>query len=73
MIVITDTEQYINEANCYLTYRNSYNVLPEVFTLQHNTIVDEPIEQFKNERSINQKIIEGLKLVNQKTPKVYVF
>ena len=49
-VVIMDTDSYIKEANRQLCYKASYKKLAQDPTLQHNRIVNETIERFKNEK-----------------------
>ena len=39
---------------------------------QHNRIVNQTIERFKNEKLLSQKIADGLKITNPNTPNFYI-
>ena len=71
-VVITDTDSYIKEANRQLSDKVSYKQWTQDPTLQHNRMVNQTIEKFKNEKLLPQKIADGLKITNPKTPKFYV-
>ena len=71
-VVITDTDSYIKEANRQLSDKASYKQLTQDPTLQHNRMVNQTIERFKNEKLLPQKIADGLKITNPKTPKFYI-
>ena len=65
-VVIMDTENYIKEANCQLSYKNNYKTFLTYPTLQHNKIVNDTPEQFKNKNLLFKKTAEGLKIINPK-------
>ena len=67
-----DTDSYIKEANRQLSDKANYKQLTHDPTLQHNRMVNQPIEWFKNEKLLPQKIADGLKITNPKTPKFYI-
>ena len=71
-VVIMDTDSYIKEANRQLSDKASYKQLTQDPTLQHNRMVNQAIERFKNEKLLPHKIADGLKITNQKTPKFYI-
>ena len=71
-VVIMDTDSYIKEANRQLSDKASYKKLTQDPTLQHSRIVNQTIERFKNEKLLPQKIADGLKITNPKTPKFYI-
>ena len=61
---IMDTENYIKEDNRQLSHKNNYKTLQIDPTLQHNKIVNDSLDEFKNENVLSQKkTTEGLKLV----------
>ena len=70
--VIMDTENYIKEANCQLSDKNNYKTLQTDSILQHNKMVYDTFDQFKNENLLSKKTEEGLKMVNPKIPEVYI-
>ena len=55
-----------------LSGKVSYKQLTQDPTLQHNRMVNQTIERFKNEKLHPQKTADGLKVSNSKTPKFYV-
>ena len=69
-VVIMDS--YIKEANRQLSDKASYKQLTQDPTLQHNRMVNQTIERFKKENFLPQKIADGLKVTNPKTPKLYI-
>ena len=69
-VVIMDS--YIKEANRQLSAKASYKQLTQDPTLQHNRMINQTIERFKNEKLLPQKIADGLKITNPKTPKFYI-
>ena len=71
-VVIMDTDGYIKEANRQLSDKASYKQSTQDPTLQHNRMINQTIERFKNEKLLPQKIADGLKITNPKTPKFYI-
>ena len=67
-----NTDSYIKEATRHLSGKISYKQLTQDPKLQHNRMVNQTIERFKNEKLIPQKIADGLKLTNPKIPKFYI-
>ena len=67
-----DTDTYIKEANWQLSEKVSYKQLTQDPTLQHNGMVNQTIERFKNEKLLPQKVVDRLKVTNPKTPKFYI-
>ena len=71
-VVIMDTDSYIKGDNRQLSDKASYKQLTQDPTLQHNRMVNQTIERFKNEKLHPQKIADGPKVANPKTPKFYI-
>ena len=71
-MVIIDTDSYLKEANHQLSDEASYKQLSQDPTLQHNRMVNQTIERFKNEKLLPKKIGDGLKISIPKTPKFYI-
>ena len=71
-LVIMDTDIYIKEANRQLSDKASYKQFTQDPTLQHNRIVNQTIEMFRNEKLLPQKIADRLKVTNPETPKFYI-
>ena len=71
-VVIMDTGSYIKEANRQLSDKASYKQLTQDPTLQHNRMVNQTIESFKNEKLLPKKAADGLKASNPKTTKFYI-
>ena len=67
VVVIMDTENYIKEANRQLFDKNNYKTLQINPILQHNKMVNDTIDRYKNENLLSEKIAEGLKVINPKT------
>ena len=67
---IMDKDSYIKEANQQLSDKASDKHLPQYPTLQHNRMVYQTIVRLKNEKLLPQKITNGLKITNPKTPNV---
>ena len=67
-----NTDSYIKEATRHLSDKISYKQLTQDPKLQHNRMVNQTIERFKNEKLLPQKIADGLKITNPKTPKFYI-
>ena len=70
-VAIMDTDSYIKQANRQLSDQASYKQLTEDLTLQHNKMVNQTIERFKDEKVLPQKIADGLKVTNPKTQNFY--
>ena len=70
-LVIMDTYIYIKEANRQFD-KASYKQFTQDPTLQHNRIVNQTKEMFKNEKLLPQKIADGLNVTNPETPKFYI-
>ena len=66
-VVIMDTGSYIKEANRQLSEKASYKQLTQDPTLQHNRMVNQTTERFKNEKLLPKKAADGLKVSNPKT------
>ena len=71
-VVIMDTDSCIEEANRQLSDKASQKQLTQDPTLQHNRMINQTIERFKNEKLLPKKTADGLKVSNQKTPKFYI-
>ena len=71
-VVIMDTDSYIKEANRQLSDKASYKQLTQDPTLEHNRMVNQTIERFRNEKLILQKVADGLEVSNPRTPKIYI-
>ena len=71
-VAIMDTDSYIKEANWQLSDKASYKQLTQDPTLQRNRMVNQAIEKIKNEKLLPQKVADGLKVTNSKTPKFYI-
>ena len=71
-VAIMDTDSYIKEANWQLSDKASYKQLTQDPTLQRNRMVNQAIEKIKNEKLLPQKVADGVKVTNPKTPKFYI-
>ena len=65
-----DTENHIKEANRQLSDRNKTFQTDPI--LQHNKMVNDTLDRFKNENLLSKKTAEGLKVIYPKTPKFYI-
>ena len=63
---------YIKEANRQLSDKASYKQLTQDPTLQHNRMVNQTIERFKNKKLLPQRTADGLKVSKLNTPKFYI-
>ena len=64
-VVVIDTDNYIKEANRQLSDKASYKKLTEDPTLQHNRMVNQTIQRFKNEKLLSQKTAGDLKVTQR--------
>ena len=71
-LIIMNTDSYIKEDNQQLSHKASYKQLTQDPTLQHNRMVNQTIERFKNQKLLPKKIADGLKVINPKIPKFYM-
>ena len=71
-VLIMFTEYYIKEANRQLSDKNNYKTLQINPTLQHNKMVNESLDRFKNENLLSKKTAKGMKVINPKTTKFYI-
>ena len=49
-VVVMDTDSYIKESNRHLSDKTSYKQLTQDPTLQHNRMVNQTMERFKNKK-----------------------
>ena len=71
-VVIMDAENYIKEVNRQLSDKKNYKTLQTDPTLQHNKMVNDTLDRFKNENLLSKKTAEGLKIIKPKTLKFYI-
>ena len=71
-VVIMDADSYIKEANQQLSDKARYKLLTQDPKLQHDRMVNQTIQRFKNEKLLPEKIADGLKITNPKTQKFYI-
>ena len=71
-IVIVDVKDYIKEAERHLNNTENYRKLQEDPTATNMKLVNDTIERFKKQKLINEKVAEGLKRNDPKTPKFYL-
>ena len=55
-VVIMNNENYIKEANCQLPNKSNYKILQKSPTLQHNKMVNNTLEQMRNENLLSKKL-----------------
>ena len=71
-VVIMDVKDYIKEAARQLNNTENYRKLQEDPTATNMKLVNDTIERFKKQKLINEKVAEGLKRNDPKTPKFYL-
>ena len=71
-VVIVDVKDYIKEAERQLNNTENYRKLQEDPTATNMKLVNYTIERFKKQKLINEKVAEGLKRNDPKTPKFYL-
>ena len=57
-VVIMDTDSYIKEANRQLSDKASYKQLTQDSTLQHEAMVEQTIQRFKNGKLVPTKKLQ---------------
>ena len=62
---------YIKEAELYLGNKESYKVLDFDPIEKYKKLVYKTNDQFKRDKTLNEKIAEGHKIANPRTPKFY--
>ena len=67
-----DVKDYIKEAERQLNNTENYRKLREDPTATNMKLVNDTIERFKKQKLINEKVAEGLKRNEPKTPKFYL-
>ena len=70
-VVIIDVKYYIREAESQLKSKDNYDRLKYDPTERHNRLVNNTIERFKKQKMMKEKVAEGLKTENSRTPKFY--
>ena len=71
-VVIVDVKDYIKEPERQLNNSENYRKLQEDPTATNMKLVNDTIERFKKQKLINEKVAEGLKRNDPKTPKFYL-
>ena len=71
-VVIVDVKDYIKEAERQLNNTEKYRKRQEDPTATNIKLVNDTIERFKKQKLINEKVAEGLKRNDPKTPKFYL-
>ena len=69
--VIVAVKEYIKEPEQQLNNTKNYRKLQEEPTATNMKLVNDTIERFKIQKLTNEKVAEGLKKNNPKTPKLY--
>ena len=67
-ITIMDTDDYVKEGNRQLNDELCYKKLEHNPTVNHVNTVHDTIDLFKNQQKITERVAEGLKVNNAKTP-----
>ena len=70
--VIVGVKEYIKEAERQLNNTENYRKLQEDLTATNMKLVNDTIGRFKKQKLINEKVAEGLKRNDPKTPKYYL-
>ena len=71
-VVIVDVKDYIKQAERQINNTKNYRKLQEDPTATNMKFVNNTIERFKKQKLINEKIADGLKRNDPKTPKLYL-
>ena len=71
-VVIVDVKDYIKEAERQLNNTENYRKVQEDPTATNMKLANDTIERFKKQKLINEKVAEGLKRNDPKTPKFYL-
>ena len=61
-LLILDTDSYIKETNRQLSGKAGYKKLTQNPTLQHNKMVNQTKERFKNEKLLPKETVDCLKI-----------
>ena len=70
--VIWDVKNYIEEANNQLSNGNFYRKLCKDPTVTHLDLVNNAIDTLQRHKHLGEKLADGLKLAEAKTPKLYL-
>ena len=70
--VIVDVKDYIKEAERQLNNTENYRKLQEHPTAANIKLVNDMMESLKKQKLVNEKVGEGLKRNDPKTPKFYL-
>ena len=71
-VVIMDVKDYIKETERQLNNTENFKKLQEDPTATNMKLVNDAIERFKKQKLINEKVAEGLKRNDPKTPTFYL-
>ena len=71
-VAIMDVKDYINEAHCQLNNKGHCKILNKDPTAANAKLLNDTIKRFKKEKLLKEKIADGLKVSNPKTPKFYM-
>ena len=71
-VVIVDVKDYIKQAERQIDNTKNYRKLQEDPTATNMKFVKNTIERFKKQKLINEKVADGLKRNDPKTPKLYL-
>ena len=71
-VVIMDVKDYVIEAHRQLNNKDDYKILNKDPTTANAKLVNDTIQRFKKEKLLKEKITDGLKVSNAKTPKFYM-
>ena len=71
-VVIVDVKDYVKQAERQINNTKNYRKLQEDPTATNMKFVKNTIERFKKQKLINEKVADGLKRNDPKTPKLYL-
>ena len=75
VVVIMDIKDHTNEVHRQLNSKDHYEILnkdPKRPTTTNAKLVNDTIQRFRKEKLLKEKIADGLKVSNLKTPKFYM-
>ena len=68
-VVIRDVKDYISETHRQLNNKDHYKILNKYPTTTNAKLVNDTTKRFKKEKFLKEKITDGLKESNPKSPK----
>ena len=71
-VVIVGTRNYIKKVECQLNDKGNYHTLPQDLALGEYKSVNQANDHFKKEKLITERIADGLKTSDARTPSFYI-